>query len=157
MPVCARPVRSFDRFVLSVSIDLTIRESADFLTSERFIVIPLSNVNQSAFVFATNGALQGTRLVGGKHFDGQFLIAAQSESRGIHDFEAAYDGLVETDAGIPRGGGILVRIGAIDTVDLGCLEYDFSADFSPAQGGCGIRGEKRISGARRKKIGRAHV
>src|SRR3546814_11110703 len=95
MPVCARPVRSFDRFVLSVSIDLTIRESADFLTSERFIVIPLSNVNQSAFVFATNGALQGTRLVDGKHFDGQFLIAAQSESRGIHDFEAAYDGLVE--------------------------------------------------------------
>src|SRR3546814_1112774 len=71
--------------------------SSDVCSSdlERFIVIPLSNVNQSAFVFATNGALQGTRLVDGKHFDGQFLIAAQSESRGIHDFEAAYDGLVE--------------------------------------------------------------
>src|SRR5690606_28790408 len=108
MPACARPVRILDKLTLSVSIDLPMRCSADFLTSERLIIVPLSNVYQCTFVFARNRSFQRSGLVDGEHLDRQLLIAAQCERRGVHDFEPAYDGLVEADARIARGIRILV-------------------------------------------------
>src|SRR5690554_5402447 len=129
MPAWARPVRILDKLTLSVSIDLPMRVSADVLTSERLMIIPLSNVYQRAFIFARNRALQRTGLVDGKHLDRQLLITTQGERRGVHDFEAPDNGFIETDARIAGRAGILVGIGTVYAIDLRGLEDDFSADF----------------------------
>ena len=44
----------------------------------------------------------------------------------------------------------LVRIGAVDAVDLGCLEQDVGADLDGAQRGGGVSGEERVPGSRRE-------
>src|SRR5690554_822425 len=145
MPACARPVRILDKLTLSVSMDLPMRVSADFLTSERLMMIPLSNVYQCAFVFTAYGTLERAGLVDGKNLDGQFLIAAQRKCRRVHDFQPAHDGFVETDARITGGTGIFIGVGAVDAIDLGCLQDDFSTDFSTAQRGGRIGCKERVA------------
>ena len=85
----ARPVRTFgqigfERFqgalhLLCSAVFSSIRQSSR----------SPSAINQRTLVFAADDALQRTGLEDGKHVDGQFLVAAQGERRGIHDREVA--------------------------------------------------------------------
>src|SRR3546814_1719845 len=63
----------------------------------------------------------------------------------FHDFQSAHDGFVEADARIAGSVGILVGIGAVDAVDLGCFKDDLGTDLGTAQGCCGIGGKKRVA------------
>src|SRR5690606_14124570 len=108
------------------------------------------NVYQCAFVFAAGRSLERAGLVDRKHLDGQFLIAAQREGRGVHDLEPAHDGLVEADARVARGGRILVGVGTVDAIDLGRLEHDLGADLGAAQRGGRVGGEEGVARAGRE-------
>ena len=59
----------------------------------------------------------------GKHFDRQFLVAAQGESRGIHDAQVFRHGLVKAQARVARGLGVFAGIGGINAIHLGGLEH----------------------------------
>src|SRR5690606_15223565 len=105
----------------------------------------VSAMHQCAFVFACDGTHQRARLVDRKNLDGQFLVAAQSKRRRVHDFQSADDGLVETDARIARGVGVFVGVGTVDAVDLGRLEDNLGTDFRAAQGSGRVGREEGVA------------
>src|SRR5690606_31097786 len=85
-----------------------------------------------------------------KNLDGQLLVAAQGKRSGVHHFQSANDGLVETDARVARGVRVFVGVGRIDAVDLGRLEHDLGTDFGTAQRCGGVGREKRVAGTSRE-------
>src|ERR1700712_3804709 len=118
MPGWARPVRIFCSSPLNDSMERAIFVSAVFLMSAVLMISRhsslaharhgwrgasnmhsalSSDVHQRAFVLAEDDALEGARLEDAEHLDGQVLVAAQREGRGVHHLQVAADRLVERD------------------------------------------------------------
>ena len=68
------------------------------------------------FVSAHYHSLQRAGLENAEHVDRQFLIAAQSQRRGVHHLEIFDNGLVKGQALVTYRAFIFFRIGAVDAV-----------------------------------------
>src|SRR6478752_512565 len=104
MPGWARPVRIFWSSFLKDSIERVIFCSA-FLRMSAVLMAFSSNVDERALVLTHHHALQRAFLEDAEHLDGQLLIAAQGERRGVQHLQVAADGFVETDLAVAGGRG----------------------------------------------------
>src|SRR5438874_162789 len=118
MPVWARPVRTLPRSFFSVSTDLAILSVAVFLMSLMFKPGLLSIVDECTLVFTHHDALQRAGLEDAEHVDRQLLVAAKCERRGVHDLQVLHERLVEGEARVARGVGILLRVRGVHAIDL---------------------------------------
>lgn len=79
------------------------------------------------------------QIAGFEHVEdanGHFLFTAEHDRVGVHDAQFALDDFVIGQGFVARGFLYQFRIGRVDAVDLGGLEYDISADRSGVCSGC---------------------
>ncbi len=82
-----------------------------------------------------------------EHDDRDAVVAHQRDGRGVHDLQVARQHFVIGEPLVAGGGGVLLRIGGVDAVDLRALEQRVAAHLGGAQRGGGVGGEERIAGA----------
>ena len=73
------------------------------------------------------------------------MIAAQREGCGIHDAKIFRNRLVKRQFGVFRRVRILLGVFAVNTIHLGGLQHDLSANFCPTQRCSRVSGEKWVS------------
>src|SRR5664279_6076038 len=131
MPVWARPVRIFCKSFFSDSIERPIFCSAVFLISAIVMMSgPESlDVDERALVLSLHDALERARLEDAEYADRQLLVAAERKRGRIDHLAVLDDRLVEADPRVACRVRILLRVGAVDTVDLGRLQHDLGADL----------------------------
>ena len=82
-----------------------------------------------------------------EHDDRHTVFAGKRERGRIHDLQIAVEGLLMARCVITLRLRVLLRIGAIDAVDIGGLENGVASHFGGAQHRGGVGGEERIAGA----------
>ena len=107
-------------------------------------------MHERALVAALDDALQRSRDGNREHLEQHVLVATERERRGVHDLQVLDDRFVERELVVALRGGILVRVGGVDAVDLGRLEHDVDAHLASPQRGRGIGREERVAGAGRE-------
>src|SRR6516162_3664637 len=92
-----------------------------------------------------------TRFGDREYDDRQRRLAGKRECGRVHDLVAALQRLRVGQAVKARGQSILLRIGAVDSIDIGRLQHGLRIDFGGAQHRRGVGGEERIAGAAAKQ------
>ena len=104
-------------------------------------------MDEGADFFAFDGESNGVRVAEVKDEDGQVVVQAKRECRGVHDAEALPEGVDEGDVVVFDGVRVLFGIFVVDAVDLGGFEDDVGIDLVSAQGGRGVGGEVGVTRA----------
>src|SRR5215475_12568826 len=86
-----------------------------------------------------------------EHDDRHPVLPSKREGGTIHYFQIALERLLMRQAIVALGIAILLRIGAVDTVDVGGLEHGLRTEFGRPQHGGGVRREERIAGSCRQQ------
>src|SRR6185437_14876058 len=95
--------------------------------------------DQSTNFFPNDDALQILRAEQVEDDDRHFVVHAQRERRGIHDFELFLERFEIGDLRKSFGRGIFLRVRIVNAVDLGRFQDHFRADFVGTKRGRGVR------------------
>src|SRR5262249_41071008 len=79
------------------------------------------------------------------------IFPSRREGGAIHYFQVAFERLLMGQPVKAFGTAIVLRVGAIDAVDIGGLEHRLGTELGGPQHGGGIRGEERIARASRQE------
>jgi len=80
-----------------------------------------------------------------EHHDRDFIIHAEGESGGIHDLQAAAQGVPVSDGLKALSAGVGLGIGIVDSVYLSGLEEGIGPDLAGAKGGGGVGGKEGVA------------
>src|SRR5580704_3529645 len=69
--------------------------------------------------------------------DRHMVLPGKREGSRVHDLEVAFDRFVVGEPIVAFGARVLLRIGAVDTIDISCLEHGVAAHFGRAKDGGG--------------------
>ena len=69
-----------------------------------------------------------------EHHDGELVVHAERDGRGVHHLQAPVEHLDVPDARQPHRGLVLGRIGGVDAVHLGGLQDDLGPDLTDTAG-----------------------
>src|SRR5665213_343318 len=144
----ARPVLMVARSPAKCSTDLVIFDSASRRMGSIISVASPLRANQGADFLAQDYALDVARYQEVEHEDRYVIVHAERDCRVVHDLYASVKHLeiiqvVELDRV-----GIELRVGRIDTIDLGCLEDHIGFDLDCAERSSRVSGEVRVAGTR---------
>src|SRR5215813_9397965 len=90
---------------------------------------------------------EGPLLVNREYQNRNPVFTRQRDGGRVHHLEVPREHFEVAEALVTLGVGLLARVGAVDSIDLGALEQDVAAHLRGAQRGCRVRGEERIAGA----------
>src|SRR5215813_15586599 len=147
-PVLARPVRTLANSRLKRSSAACIRVSRSFTTCCMALPPGWYGVvrHDRAYRLAGHDAPDIPPCREVEHHDGQLVVHAERDGRGVHHLEATVEGLDVADAGQLDGLGILQGVGRVDAVHTRGLEERLRADLHGTQSARGVRGEERVAG-----------
>ena len=75
------------------------------------------------------------------------IFPSKREGGAIHYFQLAFQRLLMGQAVIAFGIAIVLRVGAIDAVDIGGFQHRLGTELGCPQHGSSVRGEERIAGS----------
>src|SRR5215471_12143068 len=90
---------------------------------------------------------EGPLLVNREYQNRNPVLTRQRDGGRVHHLEVPREHLEVAESVIALGIGLLARIGAIDSIDLGALEQNVAAHLRGAQRRRRIGGEERVAGA----------
>ena len=90
-------------------------------------------MDERSLVLALHHALERAGLEDAEDADRKLLVAAERERGRVEHLQVLDDGFIEADPRVARRAAVLVRIGAVDAIDLGRLEDDLGTDLGAAQ------------------------
>ena len=90
-------------------------------------------MNQSTNLIAVENPVQVAIFVHIKDHYGEVILLAEGGSSQVHHLQPPLINLIESDGAEFRSGGILLRVGCVDSVDPCSLEHGIGFDLNPAE------------------------
>src|SRR6266404_2927175 len=103
--------------------------------------------DDGADVLALNDSHEVAGIEQVEHLQRQVIFPTHDDGRGVHHVEAIIQHLVKGQVRVALRLGIEIRIGIIDSVDLGGLQENLGINLDGAQAGRGVGGEEGIARA----------